>query len=198
MESVGKLATKRTIIPLGRGCPVCARSWSPQGFPALVVAVAATVMFASAAAAFTLPEDFGTPDFSRGPDEVLTAPRPGEPLVWLGLVERFRYRLDGEAVVLVWTCRWLPFARPGPRVLDSRPIAALAPEPALFRFEVRTRMISAEQAADMAAEIGAEPHYALLAGRFREVLLEPGEQILLLDTRKFEVHERLVRLLPEA
>jgi len=151
-----------------------------------------------AAGGFTLPPDFGPPGWDRTPAAVLDSPRPGEPLVWLGRVEGFSFRERGERLVLVWRCRWMPFARPGPAALDSRPVAALPPAEGRFHFEVVTGTLTVAEARGLGEDIAAETHYALVAGTLVEVVAGRQGPEIVLQTRKFEVHDDLVRLLPGA
>lgn len=168
-------------------------------FDTLVMTMAMALLLAcTPARAFTLPPDFGPPNWQRGPAALLAGPVPGEAVVWLGQVEDFTWRTEGDEVRLVFTCRHAGFARPGPRALDERPIDALPPGPARFRFAVLTRHVSAQQAGELGTSIAAEPHYVLVAGNFERVESSPAGPVIMLATRKFEVHERLLRFLPGA
>lgn len=157
----------------------------------LCLTICVSVGTGKSADSFTqLPPELSAVVWTRTPQDILRSPQVGESLVWVGQVEEVLISQNGSKVELLWVCKHLRFANPGPAAISQRPIKVETGD-GTFAVSVVAENMSVEQARKFKREHTASPHYLLAGGTFQSFVEHRGIKIPFLHTLRMGLGPQL-------
>jgi hypothetical protein len=137
-----------------------------------------------------LPQELSTVDWTRTPEDVLNSPKKNEPLVWVGQVQEVLLSQNGSKVEILWLCKHLRFAEPGPAAISKRPIKVKTGD-RLFAVSLVAENMSMEEARKFQREHTGSAHYLLAGGTFPSFVESHGAKVPLLNTLRMGLGPKL-------
>lgn len=115
--------------------------------------------------------------WGTSPANFLEKHTPRDRVVWVGRLESMRYEVTAGERARVWLVfQWLPLADPGPPALDREPLQIGAASAERFGALLNLQAGEAEMA-DMQQALQAQPHYAIVGGRYAGSREEQGAEV---------------------